>query len=126
LGELDDGEVAEVDTAALKKALGAELIAQAEADFAAPLEQETESRRHPEMRARKAREPRRMTGKEPGPSSFEAQRGAPPGRPSAGPVGRAPQDEGDRPGRAAKKKTTRRKRRDRSGGPRPKYPRPKA
>src|SRR5512143_122457 len=37
LGALDDGEVKEVETAELRKALGPDLAAQAEADFDAPL-----------------------------------------------------------------------------------------
>jgi len=128
LGALEDGKVEEVETAALRAALGPELAAQAKADFEGPLKDETESHRHPEVRARNAREPRRMTGKQRGPTSLEARRSLPSGRPSAGPVGRAPQDDGDRPGRASKKKTRqrRRPRPDRSGGPRPKYPRPKS
>jgi 23S rRNA pseudouridine2605 synthase len=126
LGALEDGKVEEVETAALRAALGSELAAQAKADFEGPLEDETASRRHPEARAHHAREPRRMTGKEPGPSSIEARLSLPSGRSSAGPVGRAPQDDGKRPRRAAKKKTRRHQRPDRRSGPRPKYPRRKS
>jgi 23S rRNA pseudouridine2605 synthase len=112
LGNLDDGEVEEVETEELRKALGPELAAQAHADFESPLEDET-SRRHPEVRAREAREPRRMIGqgsKEFGRASFEAR------------LRRAPQDDGKRPAHVGRKKH----RRDRTGGPRPKYPRPKS
>jgi 23S rRNA pseudouridine2605 synthase len=113
LGPIAECAVKEVETPALRKALGPEIVKQAEADFDAPLEiEETRapSRRHPEVRARAAREPRRMTGKAPAPSSFEARHG------------RAPQDDGERPHRRPQRK---RRRPDRSGGPRPKYPRQK-
>jgi 23S rRNA pseudouridine2605 synthase len=111
LGEIDDGEVTEVETEELRKALGPEIAQQANADFEAPLidPARAASHRHPEARARETREPRRMTGKGAGRSSFEARQG------------RAPQDDGSGPQRSAKKRT----RRGRSGGPRPKYPRPK-
>ena len=110
LGDLDDGAVEEVETAELRKALGPELAAQAQADFEGPLEGEARTipPRHPEVRARDAREPRRMTG--PGRASFEAR------------LRRAPQDDGERPVRPDRKK---KHRRDRTGGPRPSRPRPK-
>jgi 23S rRNA pseudouridine2605 synthase len=109
LGKLDDGAVEEVETAELRKMLGPEIVAQANADFEGPLEDET-TRRHPEVRARDAREPRRMMGKSHGPSSFEARQS------------RAPQEDGESQRHMPRKKH----RRDRSGGPRPKYPRPKS
>jgi 23S rRNA pseudouridine2605 synthase len=109
LGKLDDGAVEEVETADLRKALGPEIAAQANADFEGPLEHETPSRRHPEVQAREAREPRRMTGNVGGRSSFAAW------------PRRAPQDDGERLARDRKKKH----RRDRRGGPRPARPRPK-
>jgi len=115
LGELPEGTVKEVETAALRAELGEKIVAQSGADFAAPLVSDDERMprgRHPEVRARDAREPRRMAGKANGPSSFEARQS------------RAPQDDGDRPTRATHKK--RAPRRDRSkSGPRPKYPRAK-
>jgi 23S rRNA pseudouridine2605 synthase len=97
LGKLDEGAVEEIETEALKKALGPEIVAQAEADFAGPMEDEM-SRHHP--RARDARDPRRMAGKTPG---------------------RAPQDDGDEEAPAAPKKKLPR-RRDRRSGPRPSRP----
>jgi 23S rRNA pseudouridine2605 synthase len=109
LGKLDDGAVEEIETEALKKALGPEIIAQAEADFAGPMGDDT-SRRHPEARARDAREPRRMAGKGPGRSSFEARQS------------RAPQDDGEKQAPAAPKRQQHR-RRDRRSGPRPSRPR---
>ena len=150
LGPIAECAVKEVETPALRKALGPEIIKLAEADFDAPLGDEEErvpakgkpergkaargkhergragreerdgrrhgegkaSHRHPEARARDTHEPRRMAGKAPGPSSFEARQS------------RAPQADAERPenGRHKHKK---RRRPDRSSGPRPKYPRPK-
>jgi 23S rRNA pseudouridine2605 synthase len=108
LGNLDDGAVEEVETEDLRKALGPEIVAQANADFEAPLvdhEVRPIHPRHPEARAQRA-------SKGDGRSSFEARQG------------RAPQDGGERQARAHLKKKPHR--RDRSGGPRPKYPRPKS
>jgi 23S rRNA pseudouridine2605 synthase len=62
LGELADGAVEEAETAELRKILGPEISRQAEADFESPIEYEAPPR-HPEVRARDAREPRRMAGK---------------------------------------------------------------
>jgi 23S rRNA pseudouridine2605 synthase len=103
LSRLDDGAVEEVETAALKQALGPEIAAQANADFEGPLEDET-SRRQPEARAKRA-----SKGDGPGRSSFEARRG------------RTPQDDGEKPARPTPKKKP--PRRDRRGGPRPSRPR---
>ena len=102
LGALKDGAVEEVKTEALKAALGPEVAKQAQADFDAPLAEA--SSRHPEVRAQYA-------SKGDGRPSFEGR------------LRRPPQDDGERPGRAARKKQPRR---DRTGGPRPKYPRPKS
>jgi 23S rRNA pseudouridine2605 synthase len=102
LDALEDGAVEEVDTAALKKTLGLELAAQANADFEGPLEDETSFRR-PEARAKRA-----SKGDGPGRSSFEARQG------------RASQDDGEKSARPAPKK--RPPRRDRRGGPRPSRP----
>jgi 23S rRNA pseudouridine2605 synthase len=126
LGELADGAVKEVETAALRSELGEKIVAEAGADFDAPLvdhEARPALLRHPEVRTREAREPRRMTSKGPGRSSIEAQQS------------RSPQDDGaatKRDGTGRKESSGSRnfkkrfqKRRDRSGGPRPKYPRAK-
>ena len=102
LGELDDGAVEEVETEDLRQALGPELAAQAQADFAGPLQDEA-SHRHSGARAQ---------GREPG-----TQRGLAPPPLDSGPRADA-RDRND------KKKPHRR--RDRTGGPRPKYPRPKS
>ena len=103
LGELADGAVEEVKTEELRKALGPEIAARARADFEAPIEET--SPRHPEVRAKRA-----SKGDGPGRSSFEGR------------LRRPPQDDGERSEHAARKRLHRR--RDRSGGPRPKYPRP--
>jgi 23S rRNA pseudouridine2605 synthase len=90
LGELDDGEVEEVETEELRAALGPELAAQANVDFESPLEHEMPPSCPPVERVRDAR---------------------------------PPLDNEERPVRPDRKK---KKRRDRTGGPRPKYPRPKS
>jgi len=123
LGELAAGAVKEVETAALRTELGEKIVAEAGADFDAPLvdhEARSALPRHPEVRTREAREPRRMTGKGPGRSSFEARQS------------RAPQDDGatTKRDRTSKKESSSsrnfkkrfQKRRDRSGGPRPSRP----
>jgi 23S rRNA pseudouridine2605 synthase len=89
LGDLEDGTVAEVETDDLRKTLGPDIAAQANADFESPLEHEMPAIRPPEARARDAR---------------------------------LPQDDEEKPVRPDRKK---KQRRDRTGGPRPKYPRPK-
>jgi 23S rRNA pseudouridine2605 synthase len=89
LGDLGDGDVQEVETEELRKALGPDIAAQANADFESPLEHEMPAIRPPEARARDARLPR---------------------------------DDEEKPVRPDRKK---KQRRDRTGGPRPKYPRPK-
>jgi 23S rRNA pseudouridine2605 synthase len=89
LGDLEDGTVAEVETEDLRKTLGPDIAAQANADFESPLEHEMPAIRPPEARARDAR---------------------------------LPQDDEEKPVRPDRKK---KQRRDRTGGPRPKYPRPK-
>jgi 23S rRNA pseudouridine2605 synthase len=119
LGKLDDGAVEEVETADLRKALGPEIAAQANADFEAPLEV-------PDNEVGRKR-----------PSPSAPLRGAPPsprkrgegGERPTGPRAAWPDDklrrepgEGQAP---AWKKRGKQPRRDRTGGPRPKYPRPK-
>jgi 23S rRNA pseudouridine2605 synthase len=107
LDDLDDGKVAEVETEELRAALGPALIAQAKADFEAPLE---EVRTPPPRHSGAGRRP------EPGIHNPRMKRTA--GDTDSGP--RAPvRDRND-------KKKKPRHRRDRSGGPRPKHPRPKS
>jgi 23S rRNA pseudouridine2605 synthase len=104
LGELKEGAVEEVKTEGLRAQLGEAIVAEAGADFDAPLIDHEAAVRHAELRAQRA-------AKGDVRSSFEARRG------------RAPQDDGERPAPATHKKQPRR---DRTGGPRPKYPRPRA
>jgi 23S rRNA pseudouridine2605 synthase len=123
LGELEEWAVKEVESQALRTELGEKIVAEANADFDAPLidHEPKAAPRHPEVRARDAREPRRTTGTSPGRSSFEAWQS------------RAPQDDGlpkkrDRNDKKESSSTRNFKkrsqqRRDRSGGPRPSRPR---
>ena len=101
--EIADGAVAEIETEELRKILGPEIAKQAEADFESPLEDEA-SPRHPE-----AREPRKTAGK----VGTAARRGPREAQP--------PQRDGEKPrgGYINRKK----RRHDRSGGPRPSRPR---
>jgi 23S rRNA pseudouridine2605 synthase len=104
LGDLDDGAVKEVETAELRAQLGPALAAQAQADFEAPLASDnarTSSPRH----SGAARRPEPGIQKQAQRSHLDSGSGA------------------KAPSRNDKKKN--RHRRDRSGGPRPKYPRPK-
>jgi len=107
LGDVEEGAAEEVPTAELKKALGPELIKQAEADFDAPVEQQTPQ---PELRS-----PRHSgAGRRPEPGiQKHAQR-----KPldSGSPL-RGVRNDSMRKGKA--------RRPDRSGGPRPSRPRPK-
>ena len=103
LGELDEGAVEEVSTEALKAALGPAIVAQAEADFDAPLIEHDDSPTSP--RHSRAR----PHGREPG-----IQKNAPSAHLDSGSPRRGhPNDKKKQP------------RRDRTGGPRPKYPRQK-
>jgi 23S rRNA pseudouridine2605 synthase len=108
LGELAEGAVSEVETAMLRKTLGPEIVKAAHADFDAPLEDEAAQSRHSGARPK---------GREPG----IQRRSAEPPRDS-GPRADA-RDRNDRKKLGARKK--RRRRPDRSGGPRPSRPRPK-
>ncbi len=96
LGGLEDGAVEEVATEALKAALGPEIAEQAEADFEAPVVDHAVSNRLWPVTLKRAR-------------------------------GRAAHRRMTDRRRGAGTRTTRksRPRRDRTGGPRPKYPRPK-
>jgi 23S rRNA pseudouridine2605 synthase len=104
LGELKDGAVEEVKTAVLREQLGPALAAEAGADFEAPIVEKLEDK------------PQR---KRPLPSA--PLRGAPP---SPRKRGEGSERQSREPGEGQARKHKHR-RRDRSGGPRPKYPRPK-
>jgi 23S rRNA pseudouridine2605 synthase len=120
LPDIAECDVKEVETAALKKALGPEIIKQAEADFDAPLEAAT-----PFVPAKAGTQKR--GAKRFGPTGSPSHSKRPTsGRPDVGARGRTGEmpDKDDRPetGRSKHKK---RRRADRSGGPRPSRPRPK-
>ena len=102
LGTLDDGGVEEVETEELRMALGPEIVEQANADFESPLDHEMPavSPRHSGARPK---------GREPGIQKRTRDAHLDSGSPLRG-------------SRNDKKK---KHRRDRTGGPRPKYPRPK-
>jgi len=114
LGTLDDGEVKEVETAELRKLLGPELAKKAEADFEAPLEREQP--RAPLIPANAGLRKGKPTG--------HGRAGSPLARGRTGEAlhGQTEAREDERPRKPLHK---RRRRPDRSGGPRPKYPRPK-
>ena len=104
LGGLDEGAVEEVSTEALKAALGPEIVARAEADFDAPLIEHDDrptSLRHSGARPQ---------GREPG-----TQKNAPSVHLDSGSPLRGSRND----------KKKKQPRRDRTGGPRPKYPRQK-
>jgi len=96
LGELDEGAVEEAKTEELKAALGPEIAKQAEADFEAPVMEH---------------ETRPVSPHHP---EVRAQQS------------RASQDDGSPPRRGHPNDKKKQPRRDRTGGPRPKYPRPRA
>jgi 23S rRNA pseudouridine2605 synthase len=102
LGDLDDGAVKEVETAEIRAKLGDQIIADAGADFDAPilLEEAKDPPRHSGARAKA-----RATG----------LRGRKP-----------PVDSGPRAATRDRNDKKKFHRRDRSGGPRPKYPKPRA
>jgi len=116
LGEIDDGEVREVETPSLRKALGPDLAKQAEADFEGPLESPPPlipAKAGLQKDTRQGRAGARAgADKAPSPSPFEGR-----GR-------RPPHDDDERRPKRKKPLHNKRKRPDRSGGPRPKYPRP--
>jgi 23S rRNA pseudouridine2605 synthase len=100
LGDLERGDVKELSPEEIRTALGDLALG---IDLDSPLIET----RHPEARAKRASKgdgPRRDR------SSFEARKE------------RAPQDDG---GRAPTRQKNRKRRRDRTGGPRPKYPKGK-
>ena len=91
LGDLDEGDVKEIESQALRTELGEKIVAEAGADFEAPLVDHTAepvAPRHPEARAQRALKDNEST-----------------------PRREHPNDKKKQP------------RRDRTGGPRPKYPR---
>jgi 23S rRNA pseudouridine2605 synthase len=102
LGDLDDGAVREIETSELRAKLGEQIVADSGADFDAPLAME-EKRHSPPRHSGAGQRP------EPGIQTRAPRKHLDSGSPLRGP-------------RNDKKKS---RRRDRSGGPRPKYPRPR-
>jgi len=102
LGEIADGAVAEVATDELRKILGPEIAREAEADFESPLEDEAPPR-HPEVR-----EPRKTAGKAGAAAMRRPREAAPP--------------QGDREKPRGGYINRKKRRHDRSGGPRPSRP----
>jgi 23S rRNA pseudouridine2605 synthase len=98
LGDLDDGAVREIETSELRAKLGEQIVAASGADFDAPLI---------------AEEPRQSSPRHFGVDPTGPRKARPDGRLRPEPL----------PGSRNDKKKARR--RDRSSGPRPKYPRPR-
>jgi len=124
LPPLAECDVKEVETAALKKALGPEIVKQAEADFEAPLERESDVPRGPRQRHSGAR----PQGREPGIQKHGRSKPLDSGSPRSGvrndrEKNRQSRDDG-RPA-TGRSKHEKRRRADRSGGPRPSRPRAK-
>ncbi len=113
LGELAEGAVEEVETPVLRKTLGPEIARAANADFEGPLEDEAASARHPDARARRDSE---------GDGRGRASPATRQSHAAQDDREKAERDDTKTPG--ARKKPHRR--RDRSGGPRPSRPRPRA
>ena len=111
LGKLDDGEVKEVVTEELREILGPEIAEQAEADFDGPLE--TEQPRSPLISAKAEIQK--------GQPTRHGRAGSPLSRGRTGPAAQSTVERKDEKPRRLHKK----RRPDRSGGPRPKYPRSK-
>jgi 23S rRNA pseudouridine2605 synthase len=103
LGELDDGAVKEIESKALRAELGEAIVSEAACDFESPIVEH-----EPQALPRHAGA--RPKGREHG-----IQKGARPRLESGSPLGRSRNDREKKPSR-----------RDRRGGPRPKYPKPRA
>jgi 23S rRNA pseudouridine2605 synthase len=108
LGELAEGAVKEIESQPLRSELGEAIVSEAACDFDAPILEHEPPPRHPESQTRGSRDPV-PAGKGMSRASFEARR-------------RALEDDGTKP---VRKHEHKKPRRDRRGGPRPKYPRPK-
>jgi 23S rRNA pseudouridine2605 synthase len=106
LGELPEGAVKEIESQALRSELGEAIVGEAGCDFDAPIMNWSDEQ---------------TPGKRPSPSA--PLRDAPPSPRERGEGGkRRSREPGEGQAHAAHKKS---QRRDRRGGPRPKYPRPK-
>jgi 23S rRNA pseudouridine2605 synthase len=114
LGDLDEGMTKEVETAALRAELGEKIVAESGADFTAPLVSDDE-RNPAKMPARKQNAKRAREQGRP-------ERSMPPGLKS-GPQAEARDRNANEKIGGARFQKKKPKRRDRSSGPRPKYPR---
>lgn len=119
LGDLPEGSAKEVETAALRAELGEKIVAESGADFDAPLVSDEDRVRKPNAkRMREGHTPRR--GEPP-------RRDARPSLDSGARADARQRNENEKIGGAHKATPKKKKkvRRDRTGGPRPKYPRGK-
>jgi 23S rRNA pseudouridine2605 synthase len=115
LGDLDDGAVEEIETSELRKVLGPALAEQAHADFEAPIE--SAGAQAPFIPAK--------AGLQKGDTARHGRPGSPLARGRARKAMQASLAERDDE-RPSPKAARKRRPRDRRGGPRPKYPRPRA
>ncbi len=113
LGDLPEGSAKEVETAALRAELGEKIVAESGADFDAPLVSDDDRLRKPN--AKRMREERK-TGRD--------DRLPPRDRQSGSQTEADARNANEKIG-GARNQTRKPKRRDRTGGPRPKYPRSK-
>jgi 23S rRNA pseudouridine2605 synthase len=117
LGDLDEGMTKEIESAALRAELGEKIVAESAADFDAPLvgdEDRMHARRQNAKRLREAT--RRNSGPGIGP-------GAPSDARQRNDFGNGNERAGNEKTGGARNQKKKPKRRDRTGGPRPKYPR---
>jgi 23S rRNA pseudouridine2605 synthase len=126
LGDLAEGVAKEIDTPALRAELGEKIVKESGADFSAPLLSDAErmpTRRRPEERGRDA-SPRHAGVRPQGHQTGMPRHGSRPVAESGARAEARDRNDNKKIGgaRNIKKKPPRR---DRSGGPRPKYPRQK-
>jgi 23S rRNA pseudouridine2605 synthase len=117
LGDLDEGMTKEIESAALRAELGEKIVAESAADFDAPLvsdEDRMHARRQNAKRLREATRRNSGPGIGPGARSDARQRND---------FGNGNERTGNEKIGGARNQKKKPKRRDRTGGPRPKYPR---
>ena len=115
LGELAEGAVKEIETAALRTELGEKIVAEANADFDAPLVDH-------DLRVR----PSRHAGKRPQDREPAVERRGTRPPLDSGPRAEARDRNDNEKIGGVRNQKKKQRRRDRSGGPRPKYPRARA
>jgi 23S rRNA pseudouridine2605 synthase len=117
LGDLPEGSAKEVETAALRAELGEKIVADSGADFDAPLVSDDERVRKPNAkRMREGHLPRR---------GDTSRREARPSLNSGARADARQRGDNEKIGGARQPPKKKKHRRDRTGGPRPKYPRAK-